>query len=73
MRGWVEGVMIEPSILSEEVWVEWVREFGPMMRISDLLQLSLRKFCCIHDFMCARQVMRAEWVAVVMFLEERYS
>ena len=44
----VEGVTVEPSMLSEKVWVERVREFQPM-RISDLLQLTLRNFCCIHD------------------------
>ncbi len=34
----VEGVTIEPSMLSEKSWVEWVGDFGPimmMMMISD--------------------------------------
>ena len=58
---WVEGVMMEPSMLRVKVWAERVRCFGPIMSISDLLQLSLRKFCCIHDFISARQVVRVEW------------
>ena len=46
LRTLVEGVT---SMLSEKVWVERVREVGPMMRISNLLQLSLRKFRCIQN------------------------
>ena len=29
--------------------MERVRDYGPMMRISNLLQFSLRKLCCIQD------------------------
>lgn len=60
LRTWVEGVMVEPSMLREKVWAEWVRCFGPIMSISDLLQLSLRKFCCIQDLISARQMVRVE-------------
>ena len=42
-----------------------------MMRISDLLQLSLRKFVCIQFFMSVRQVVRVEWVMEEMVLEGR--
>ena len=48
LQTWVEMVTVEPSVLRGTVWVEQVRELGPMTRISDLLQSSLRKFCCIH-------------------------
>ena len=53
---WVEGVTMERSILSEKSWVDRVRELGPMMIISDLLQLSLRKLFCIHILTSVRQV-----------------
>ena len=42
-----------------------------MMRISDLLQFSLRKLCCIHVSSSARQVMRVHWVAAERVLVER--
>jgi len=42
-----------------------------MMSISDLLQLSVRKFCCIHNVISERQVVRVEWVTEVMVLEEK--
>ena len=58
-------------MMREKVWAEWVRELGPMMGISDLLQLSLRKFCCIYDFISVRQVVRVEWVTEVMVLEDK--
>lgn len=66
----VELVTIEPSMFSEKVWVERVKEFVLMMRSSDLLQLSLRKLCCIHDCLPARQVVRVERVAEVLILAE---
>ena len=50
-----------------------MRDLGPMMMSSDLLQLSWRKFVCIQVFMSLRQAERVEWVAGVMVLEERYS
>ena len=62
LRTWVEGVMMEPSMLREKVWAERGRCLGLIMSISDLLQLSLRKFCCIHDFISVRQVVRVECV-----------
>lgn len=58
LQTWVVGVTMEPSMLSENDWVEWVRVLGPMMRIYDLLQLSFTKFCNIKDLMSARQVVR---------------
>ena len=73
LRMRVEVVTRVLSILREKFWVERVRESGPMMIISDLLQLSLRKFLCIQDFISVRQVVRVEWVAVVMVGVERYS
>ena len=63
--------MMEPSMLREKVCAERVRCFGPIISISDLLQLILRKFCCIHDFISARQVVREEWVTEVMVLQEK--
>ena len=69
----VEGVTREPSMFSEKSWLERVRESGPMMSISDLLQLSLRKLCCIQVFISVRQVVRVEWVAAVMVGVERYN
>ena len=35
LRTWAEGVTMEPSMWSKKGWVEWVREFGPMIRVSD--------------------------------------
>ena len=64
---------MEPSMFSEKSWVERVRESGPMMIISDLLQLSFRRFCCIQVFISVRQVERVEWVAAVMGGVERDS
>ena len=61
----------DDGAIDVEVWAERVRCFGPIIRISDLLQLSLRKFCCIHDFISARQVVREEWVTEVMVLQEK--
>ena len=55
----------------EKVWDERVRELGPMMSNSDLLQLSLRKFCSIHDFISVRPVVIVEVVTEVMVLEEK--
>lgn len=60
LRIWVEGVMMEPSMLREKVWAERMRCLGPIMSISDLLQLSLRKLCCIQDLISARQMVRVE-------------
>ena len=51
--------------------MERVRESGPIMRISDLLQFSLRKFVCIQFFTTVRQEVRVEWVVAEMDLEER--
>ena len=62
---------MEPSILSEKSWVGRVREFGPMMRISDLLQFSLRKLCFIHVLASVRQVVRVQWVAAEVVLVGR--
>ena len=73
LRMRVDVVTGVPSMRSEKSWVERVRESGPMIIISDLSQLSLRKFCCIQDFMSVRQVERVEWVAAVMVEVERYS
>ena len=68
LRTRVEGVTVEPSILREKSWVERMRDFGPMMRISDLLQFSLRKLCCIQVLTSVRQVVRVQWVAAEMVL-----
>ena len=56
----MEGVTVDPSMQSEKSCVELVRELGPIMMISDLLQLSLRKFFCIHVFISVRQAVRVE-------------
>lgn len=57
-------------MLSAKSWGERVREDGPMIRISDLLQLSFRKFVCIHVLMSIRQVVRVECMLSLMVLEE---
>lgn len=44
---------------------------GPVMRSSDLLQLSLRKLLVIHDFIAVKQLVMVETVAGVRVLEER--
>ena len=49
LRMWLEVLTRDPSMVSEKSWVERVRESGPMMIISDLLQLSFRKFFCTQD------------------------
>ena len=36
---WVESETMEPSMLSEKSCIELVRELGPVMMISNLLQL----------------------------------
>lgn len=36
----------------------FVRDLGPMMSMSDLSQLSWRKFVFIHDFISLRQFVR---------------
>ena len=46
------------AMFSEMVCVEQQRE--QMMEILDVLQLSLREFCCIYKLMSARQVVRVE-------------
>ena len=56
----MEGVTFEPLMVGETDWAERVREFGPKMIISDLLQLR-----------SVRQAVRVEWVVGVMVLEER--
>ena len=60
LRTRVEVVTVEPSMLRVKFWVERVRVSGPMIKISDLLQLSLRKLFCIHVLMSVRQVVRVE-------------
>lgn len=40
---WVEAGMVEPSIESEKSGQYVGSDFGPMMRISDLLLVSLKK------------------------------
>ena len=62
---------MEPSILSEMSWVGRVREFGQMMRIYDLLQLSLREVCFIQVLASVRHVARVQWVAAEVVLVER--
>ena len=62
---------MEPSILSGKSWVGQLRECGPMMRISDLLQFSLTKLCFIQVLASVRQVVRVQWVAAEVVLVER--
>ena len=71
LRMRVEVVTWVPSMLREKSWLERVRESGPMMIISDLLWLSLRKFICIQDLISVRQLVRVEWVVAVMVEVER--
>ena len=61
-----DACTVEPSMLREKFWFDWMRDLGPMMMISDLSQLSLRKFVCIQAFISIRQLVRVEWVAVVI-------
>lgn len=65
-----EGVTVCPSMQSEMSWVEGRRDLGPMMMISDLLQLSLRKLLFIQVFIAERQVVRVERMAGVMVAVE---
>ena len=62
---------MEPSILREMSWAGRVRKFGPMMRIYDLLQFSLRKLFFIHVLASVRQMARVQWVAAEVVLVER--
>ena len=71
LRTLVEGVTVEPSIFMDMFWVERVRVSGPMMRISDLLQLSFKKFFCIQVLTSVRQVVMVDKVVGVMVLEGR--
>ena len=70
LRMWVEAGIVEPSIESEKSGQEVRSDLGPMMRISDLLLLSCRKFVCIQFFISVRQLVMVEWVAGVMDLVE---
>lgn len=47
------GVNSESEVVSS-----FVRDLGPMMSMSDLSQLSWRKFVFIHDFISLRQFVR---------------
>ena len=53
-----------------EVVTGFSEGFGTMMIISDLSQFRLRKLICIHDLMSVKQLVRVEWVAVIMDLVE---
>ena len=46
------------AMFSETVCLEQQKE--QMMEILDVLQLSLREFRCIYEFISARQVVRVE-------------
>ena len=59
------------NVEGEVSGVVWVRESGPVMRTSDLLELSLRKLCCIQVLMSVKQLERVERVEAVMVLEGR--
>lgn len=48
-------------------------DLGPMIMISDLLQLSLRKLAFIQDFIADRQFVMVDTVAGVMDLVLRYN
>ena len=50
-----------------------VRECGPMMRISVLELLSLRKISSSQEFMSERQSERVEWVWGLMELVDMYN
>ena len=43
---------MEPSIFRVKFWVDLVRDFGPMIIISDLLQFSLRPGFYFRDAIC---------------------
>lgn len=60
-----------PSIGRVKSCKEGRRDLGPVMRSSDLLQLSLRKLLVIHDFIAVKQLVMVETVAGVRVLEER--
>ena len=43
-----------------KLWAVLMRDLGPMMGMSDLSQLSLRKSECIHDFILVKQLVRVQ-------------
>ena len=61
-----EGDRIVLSMVREKFWVDVVSDFEPMSIISDLSQVSLRKFVCSHVCSSDRQLLRVERVAGVM-------
>lgn len=67
---WVDVETVDLSMESEKSGQVEMRDFGPMMRSSDLLQLSLRKFVCIQEFISVRQFVRVDWEAAVMDVVE---
>lgn len=61
LRQWGEGVRVQLSKEKQKSLAVEVREWGPITRMSDLLQLSFRKFVWSHELMSERQFERVEW------------
>ena len=47
---WVQCVMFKPPMVTKKDWAEQVREFGPMMNISNLLQFILKEVSMLPLF-----------------------
>lgn len=61
LRQWGVGVRVELSKEKRKSLAVEARELGPITRMSDLLQLSLRKFVWSHELISERQFERVEW------------
>ena len=55
-----EGDRVVLSMVRQKLGLVLVRDMGPMMIMSDLSPLSLRKLVCIHDLVSVKQLVRAE-------------
>ena len=40
LQTWIEGVTLDPLMVNEKDWKEWIRDFGPRISVSDLLKLT---------------------------------
>lgn len=65
-----KGDRVELSMVRQMLWVVLVRDFGPLIIVSDLSQFSLRKLACIHDLITVRHLITVECVTGMMDLVE---
>ena len=74
MQTWVKKVTVEPSTLREKVWVERVTSESVGADDEDFRFIAVEfEEVLLHPCLSVRQVVRVEWVAEVMVLEERWS